>query len=197
MNLAISFSDPLVSHDYAIEMVINLVWYPLRHKGLPRVVTRLSQDGASPTSEVLVRHTIATLPDHPREKVEIWRDLRQGSNEGEILPAKLRISRERITGATYYQLLLTLTADPIPTPSTSKIPLVNGSTAHESTAQPAYPRPLVTSESVIIDRGDDDPLPETDHLFRALDSEDVGVDEAGGYGYEFEGHAWSDEDDDY
>jgi len=57
-----------------------------------------------------------------------------------------------------------LAAEPIPTPSTSKIPLVNGSAAHASLAQPtdsAHPRRPAASAPVIVVPGDDDPLPET------------------------------------
>jgi len=86
-NLAISFSDSLASHDYAIQMVVNILWHAFKHKSLRHVVIRLSQNAASRTNQDLVWRAINTLPVQHRAKAEIWLDLRQGSNEGQMLPA--------------------------------------------------------------------------------------------------------------
>jgi len=88
-NLAISFSDSLASPNSATEAVTPLLKSLLQQERLISVVIWLYQSAASQASYSLALHTIATLPDDDRQRVEIWRDLREGSDTGE---SSLRIT---------------------------------------------------------------------------------------------------------
>jgi len=80
--LAISFSDSLVSPPNKAQVVYGLLQCILAREYPRYVVVRLFHDAASQASYSLALQTIATLPDHDRERVEIWRDARQISSSG-------------------------------------------------------------------------------------------------------------------